>query len=341
MIFFCEGEYLAFPSPLWGESQGTHQKQPLCVRLRYDAKKNPAIYDCRPLRMNQHHHSHNICHGKGIIRENVTVAENTWRLALVADEKLPLIAPGQFVMLRLPNASDPLLGRPLAVYHTDDERQLEVVYVVVGKMTRRLSQLRAGAELEFWTPLGNGFLTGEEEGKIEHTIMVAGGIGQTPFFMLCGNAAHESTVCENMASKKKGHRKTLLYGARTANRLACVDDFKRTGTDVRIATDDGSAGYHGVATDLIELVYRPGETTQILGCGPMPMLRAAFDVAQRLELPCRVSLETPMSCGLGICFGCVVKYRNVPDDAESGDGGFDYKRTCVDGPVFDAYRLYW
>jgi dihydroorotate dehydrogenase electron transfer subunit len=84
---------------------------------------------------------------------------------------------------------------------------------------------------------------------------------------------------------------------------------------------------------LIEKVYNPGETTQLLCCGPSPMLRSAFYTAQKLGLPCLVSLETPMSCGLGICFGCVVPYRE--------NDTWDYRRTCIDGPVFDAYHLRW
>lgn len=259
----------------------------------------------------------NVKYGKGIVHENVKVADNTFRLTLIAEEKLPTIEPGQFVMLRLPKTSDPLLGRPLAVYRTDGDRCLEVVYIVVGTMTARLSQVALSSELEFWTPLGNGFPASDAK----HTIMVAGGIGQTPFLLL---------------SKKLTSRKTLLYGTMTANRLAGIEDFEQADVDIHIATNDGSKGYHGFVTDLIEQVYRPGESTRILCCGPHSMLQAAYCVARRLGLSCEVSLETPMSCGLGICFGCVVKYRNSLEDET-----FDYKRTCLDGPVFDAYRLYW
>jgi dihydroorotate dehydrogenase electron transfer subunit len=150
--------------------------------------------------------------------------------------------------------------------------------------------------------------------------MVAGGIGQTPFLMLA----------EQPASRKQ----TLLYGARSKNRIACIDDFQAAGIDVFIATDDGSEGKHGFVSDLIETVYRPQETTRILACGPQAMLKAVFRIAKKLELPCFVSLETVMSCGMGICFGCVVQYKENPDSAE-----WDYKRTCKEGPVFDAYKL--
>lgn len=259
--------------------------------------------------------------GSATVTENLCVAEETYRLTLQVAGTMPLIRSGQFVMLRLPHRADPLLGRPLAIYRVEDHSDgflLEVVYIVVGKMTARLAQVRTGESLDLWAPLGNGFPRFETE----HAIMVAGGIGQTPFFML----ADELTDC----------RRTLLYGARSKDRMACVDDFERILVDVHPATDDGSAGHHGLVTDLIEKVYRPGESTQILCCGPHPMLQAAFRVAQKLGLPCLVSLETPMGCGLGICFGCVISYRTRPEDAE-----WDYRRTCIDGPVFDAYRLCW
>ncbi|MDR0870472.1 MAG: dihydroorotate dehydrogenase electron transfer subunit [Planctomycetaceae bacterium] len=256
----------------------------------------------------------------GIIVQNERIAELTFRLALETEERLPLVNAGQFAMLRLPRRSDPLLGRPLAVYRCTEHR-LEVVYLVVGKMTERLAEQQNGNTLEFWLPLGNGF----PESTAEHTIMVAGGIGQTPFLMLA-----EKRDLQNPA------RYTLLYGARTKSRIACMDDFRRTGIDVRIATDDGSEGHHGFSTDLIERVYRPGESTRLLCCGPKPMLYVVFKIAEKLGLPCYVSLETPMSCGLGICYGCVVKYKDNPDTDE-----WDYRRTCKDGPVFNAYRLRW
>lgn len=261
----------------------------------------------------------NFYHGSAITLRNQCIAEETYRLVVEAENELPKIEPGQFVMLRLPNRTDPLLGRPLAVYKID-KNVLEVVYIVVGKMTARLAEVKPGDKLEFWTPLGNGF----PQVDVEHTIMVAGGIGQTPFLMLAENLCEKQAHC------------TLLYGARSVSRIACIEDFEHLGVDVHIATDDGSRGYHGRITDLIETVYQSGETTRILCCGPHPMLEAAFKIAQKYNLPCEVSLETPMGCGLGICFGCVVKYRNDTDD-----GGWDYRRTCVDGPVFDAYRLSW
>jgi len=261
------------------------------------------------------HSARNIKHTQGTVCRNERLADDTWRLTLRTDEPLPGVRAGQFVMLRLPNRSDPLLGRPLALYRAEPHR-IEVVYIIVGKMTHRLADVKPDDPLELWMPLGNGF----PDNKVQHTIIVAGGIGQTPFLMYCQN---------------RQERVSFLYGAQTASRITCMDDFRQQGIEPIIATDDGSEGHRGFVTDLIEKVYQPDESTQMFCCGPMPMLRSAFLKAQKLEIPCFVSLETPMSCGLGICFGCVVPYR------ESAASDWDYRRTCVDGPVFDAYKLLW
>ena len=259
------------------------------------------------------HSPRNLWHGQGTVLHNAPLTENILRLTICTPETLPVVCAGQFAMLRLPNRTDPLLGRPFAVYRAEPHC-VEIVYLAVGKMTRRLAEVKPDETLELWMPLGNGF----PDTEAQHTIIVAGGIGQTPFLLLCQN---------------QQERVSFLYGARTADRIACMDDFRQLGIEPIIATDDGSEGYHGFVTDLIEKVYQPGESAQLFCCGPLQMLRSAFLTAEKHGLPCYISLETPMSCGLGICFGCVVQYR------ESKHSDWDYRRTCVDGPVFDAYKL--
>ena len=265
------------------------------------------------------------------VHSNEHVAENTFRLRFVAPELIPRLQPGQFLMLRLANTDDPLLGRPLAVYRTDaTSGMVEVVYLVVGKMTERLARLSSGTPLQVWGPLGNGFALPE----CDHLVMVAGGIGQTPFYML----AEETLGLRRFAGCNRQAKKvSLLFGARNKNRLACLDEFRKLGVDVHIATEDGSEGTRGFVTELIASIIAQVALPRVViaCCGPHPMLYAAFQVAQSLgKLPCYASLESPMACGLGICFSCVVKYRDEhgePDDV----------RTCVEGPVFDAYRLTW
>jgi dihydroorotate dehydrogenase electron transfer subunit len=109
-----------------------------------------------------------------------------------------------------------------------------------------------------------------------------------------------------------------------------MEDFRKCGVQVRLSTDDGSAGHHGLVTELIgPAIAAEKGSCRIVCCGPEPMLDAVSKLAARLNVPCQVSLETPMACGIGICFSCVSKIR----DAESN---WDYRRTCVEGPIFDA-----
>ncbi|MGL6194951.1 MAG: dihydroorotate dehydrogenase electron transfer subunit [Thermoguttaceae bacterium] len=276
----------------------------------------------------------------GVVIDNTQVAEGTFHLRLTSDRLASNVKPGQFVMLRLPNRSDPLLGRPLAVYRASgsgaESGIIEVVYLVVGKMTSQLTEIGKNDKLEIWGPLGKGFdLEKYGNSGINTLVMVAGGIGQTPMLMLAERFKNPNAV--NTA--------VLLYGARNKGRFCCVDDFSKLGVKVELATEDGSAGHRGFVTDLIPQIcesamkQKPDSKIQVVCCGPHPMLRAAFESAKRLNLPCDVSLETPMACGLGICFTCVVKVKNEIAD-ENGDT-WDYIRTCVDGPVFDAYKLSW
>lgn len=117
--------------------------------------------------------------------------------------------------------------------------------------------------------------------------------------------------------------------------LAGVDDFRRLGVDVHVATDDGSQGHRGLVTELLEpILDRVERPHRIVCCGPEVMMEAVADIAARRGSPCQVSLETPMACGIGICFTCVARIRDAA-------GNWDYKRTCVEGPVFDAARIAW
>jgi dihydroorotate dehydrogenase electron transfer subunit len=268
-------------------------------------------------------------------------------------------------MLRLAGVNDPLIGRPLALYDTvtDSHGQpwaVDVVYLVKGKLTSRLWQMQPGQRMDVWGPLGNGFEgTGfrvqergdrkQESGVREqsdyhsplthspthHLIMVAGGIGQTPFLALAQEALGKKHYGDASRKTTRASRVTFCYGARTAEYLAGVDDFERLGIDVRIATDDGSRGHHGFVTDLLKqaLNEQHGEP-RIVCCGPEPMMAAVAKIAAAANVPCQVSLETPMACGIGICFTCVAKIKQP-------DGDWDWKRTCVEGPVFDAAAVEW
>jgi dihydroorotate dehydrogenase electron transfer subunit len=275
-----------------------------------------------------------LLHQKVPVLDNRLLAQNTYLIRLAASELARAILPGQFLMLRLCGGTDPLLGRPFALYDTvvnehGEHIGLDVVYLVVGKLTGLLAGLRSGDHLEVWGPLGNGFsdLTGSG-----HVGLVAGGIGQTPFL------AHARALLGKRGyggwpARPQCPRVSLFYGVRTAALAAGVEDFRAAGAEVHLASDDGSLGFHGYVTQLLDKHLQAGGMTHLVGCGPEPMLHALAGLAQRYDVPCQVSLETPMACGVGICFSCVTRVCTAD--------GWDYRRVCVEGPVFDARDVVW
>lgn len=279
------------------------------------------------------------CHETVTIVENVRLARDTYRVRLRCPTLARRIVPGQFLMLRLHGENDPLLGRPLALFDTVVENGepvgIDIGYLVVGKVTSRLARLMPGAKLDIWGPLGNGF----DPLPCDHLIMVAGGIGQTPFLALGREALGLRSYGDPPRQAAPARRVTLCYGARSAEYLAGVEEFRSLGLDVRLSTDDGSAGRRGFVTDVLREVLADSPATasrQIVCCGPEKMMEAVAHIAHETKIPCRLSLESPMACGIGICFSCVVKIR--VDDG-SGNDAWDYRRTCVEGPVFDAERI--
>jgi dihydroorotate dehydrogenase electron transfer subunit len=270
-------------------------------------------------------------HGAAPVIANHRLARDTYCIRFQAPELARSIRPGQFLMLRLPDTTDPLLGRPFALYDTVLDAQglavaVDVVYLVVGKITGLLARLGAGDTVEVWGPLGNGF---PEFAGLDHVGLVAGGIGQTPFLAYVRELLGERGYGDRLA-RRAVKRVSLYYGVRTAELAAGVDDFRAAGAAVHLATDDGSLGFRGFVTQLLETHERP---QHLIGCGPEPMMKALAALAQRWGTPCHLSLETPMACGAGICFSCVTRVRTTD--------GWDYRRVCFDGPVFDAACLVW
>ncbi len=277
------------------------------------------------------------CQARVRVIENVRLARDTYRIRFGCPEIARRIVPGQFLMIRLAGRDDPLLGRPIALYDTVHDVAgvpcaIDIVYLVLGKMTHRLVHYSAGDELEVWGPLGNGF----PPLATDHLIMVAGGIGQTPFYALGQEYFGRRQYGDPPRRVPRAKRVTLCYGVRTADLLAGVSDFGAAGIDVQLSSDDGTVGHHGLATDLLGRVLDQtrGADRLVVCCGPEPMMEAAADLCRLNETRCLVSLETPMACGIGICFSCVTKVRQHA-------GGWDWKRTCVEGPVFDAAQIVW
>ncbi len=280
--------------------------------------------------------------------QNERVALQTYRLRIAVPEIAQRILPGQFVMVRLAGLNDPMLGRAFALYDIIRDEAghtvaIDIVYLVHGKLTTALATRQPGDKVELWGPLGNGFSASVKEKKYDHLVCVAGGIGHTPFLAL-GKEALGKTSYGN-PTPICAPRITLCYGVRTEELLAGEKDFREAGFDARLASDDGTVGHHGFVTDLLRqtLDESTGQNVLVACCGPEPMMAAIARLCQERKTRCLVSLETPMACGVGICFSCVARVAQVGPDGETPDGKtqWDYKRTCVEGPIFDATKIVW
>ncbi|WP_250846971.1 dihydroorotate dehydrogenase electron transfer subunit [Aquisphaera insulae] len=272
--------------------------------------------------------------------ENVPIARDTYRLRLAEPSIASAIRPGQFLMVRPgpEGASDPLLGRPFALYDVVLDgagvpAAVDIVYLVIGRGTSALASRRPGERLSVWGPLGNGF--GPPPGGEGGVIFVAGGIGQTPFLALGRSWMGRQAYGGERTDPPLPASPVMLYGVRNAGLLAGVDDFRAAGITVEIATDDGSAGHHGFVTGLLGRRLERGEQpSRVIGCGPAPMLAALTRLTARYRVSCEVSLENHMACGFGACFSCVAPILQ-------SDGSTDLRRVCVEGPVFPAEAVDW
>ncbi len=218
----------------------------------------------------------------------------------------PAHRPGQFAMLSLDPRGlrlDPLLPRPMAVFRRKGT-SVEFRFQVVGRGTALLAGLPPGAEIGVLGPLGNGF-----EEPVGHPLLVGGGTGTASLYELA----------------QRGARTRVLLGGRSADSILGLAEFQALDVELQVATEDGSEGRRGLVTDLLDL--QPGD--EVFACGPTAMMRAVYERTRAAGVPCRVSLESRMACGFGICLGCAVPT----------DGGFRY--VCTHGPVFDAERLDW
>jgi dihydroorotate dehydrogenase electron transfer subunit len=248
-------------------------------------------------------------------------------------------APGQFLEIKVSNNYQPLLRRPFSV-HRLEKGALKILYKVVGQGTRLLSEKKAGDLLDVIGPLGNGFTYELRAKSQELPILVAGGMGVAPLMFLAEKLmqrkAHPSASLRMRPEQGRGtqsakRRATVLIGAKTKSELLCEKEFKKLGCEVKIATDDGTKGLKGFVSELLKqelstIDYRP---STIYACGPKPMLKAVSQVAQARHLPCQVSLEEHMACGLGVCLGCVVETKQ------------GRKLVCKDGPVFTGQDIFW
>ncbi|MFC1499239.1 dihydroorotate dehydrogenase electron transfer subunit [Verrucomicrobiota bacterium] len=226
--------------------------------------------------------------------------------------------PGQFMHLRIPRLADAVLRRPFSIYKVDG-KVITIFYKCVGKGTRTLKSVRPDEEISVMGPLGNGFPI---DLKGSFPVLIAGGYGVAPLSFLAARMPVKGIV---------------FIGGTSSEHVLCIEDFKSLGWDIRIATEDGSAGDKGVVTDILDSwleKLEDGVTPEFFACGPDGMLKATGERAIKNDCKAWLSLEKHMGCGVGACLACVHKIKK-------NDGSEAWGRVCKDGPVFEAREIVW
>lgn len=227
--------------------------------------------------------------------------------------------PGQFLMVRVSSDSRPLLRRPISLHDAENSR-LQIFFQVVGEGTNLLSLKRTGDILDLLGPLGNGFsLRPEFQGR--EIFCVGGGRGIAPLYFLARKL------------RLIGAHPVIFYGGRTAADLPIQGDLEKAGLETLVSTEDGSRGFRGLVTSLVEEELAKRQPAFLFACGPEAMMERLAEICQQEKLSGEFSLESIMGCGFGACWGCVKKIRRA--------GQTGYLKVCQDGPVFPLEEIVW
>lgn len=237
--------------------------------------------------------------------------EDIFKFTLEAKEIVDVAKPGQFIEIRVTDGLDPFLRRPISIYNMDKEKGiLEIIFRVQGKGTEILSRIKEGENIDIVGPLGYGVFKFE---GYKNIAILGGGIGVFPLYELAKQAKKEAKI-------------NTYLGFRNKEAVLLEEEFNKVSNKLVITTDDGSYKIHGFAIN--ELKKDIESIDCIFACGPLPLLKAVQNLAKEKNIPCQISLEEKMGCGLGVCLGCAV---------EVVAGG--YEHVCKQGPVFDSNKV--
>ncbi len=271
---------------------------------------------------------------------NERLTEDCWRMVLDAPKIADKINPGQFVMLKINQTNDPLFRRPFTVFRkiqiNQDTIGIEIVYRITGRGTKLMTSLKRGVELDIIGPLGRGFEWYRD--KNTH-VLVGGGTGSASLFMLGEEISR--------LKGKYGLEVNILLGAKTRKSVILEEEFKSLDGKMAVSTDDGSYGYHGLVTEMLEGVLDGGRILSdcaIYASGPDLMLKALGPICHQYGIPAQIAIERPMMCGIGACFVCVckvdknhvVKHRGLKTShIQFSSEQWGYAMVCKAGPVFN------
>jgi dihydroorotate dehydrogenase electron transfer subunit len=233
-----------------------------------------------------------------------------------APQIAPFVQPGQFAHIRILPLKDALLRRPFSIYQVNGET-FSILFKAVGRGTEILSRMKPGDELSVIVPLGHGFTLPKPEG--ETPLLVAGGYGMAALYLLAQRAPQKGVA---------------FVGGKRRVDILCENEFRELGWDVRVTTEDGSVGEKGLVTQPLQAeLKRDTARRKLFACGPTAMLKAVGKIAEEFNVPAELSMDEHMCCGVGVCLTCVIPVKT--------DDGWEYQRSCTEGPVFDSRQVVW
>lgn len=241
------------------------------------------------------------------------ISKDIFKFEVSSQEICDLAKPGQFLEIKCSKGLDPFLRRPISIYNVNKEKgTLEFIFQVKGRGTQILSEEKPGDDIDLIGPLGYGSFNYE---GLKNIAIIGGGIGTFPLYELAKNACKNANV-------------TIYLGFRSKDFVVLEEEFKKVCNKLVITTDDGSYAQKGFAIDVLKEDNKKENFDMIFACGPLPMLKAVRNYTIEEDVPCQISLEERMGCGVGACLGCAVKVI-------SGDEP-RYGQVCKEGPVFNA-----
>lgn len=251
--------------------------------------------------------------GKFQIIKKSVIAKEIYCFEILCPEVAEVAVPGQFVHIR---ANGFTLRRPVSICEINKSKgTLKIVFEVRGEGTAEIAKLNVDSLIDMLAPLGHGFTLNPEFKKV---VLIGGGIGTPPMLPL---------------AQYYGNKAAVITGFRSADAVILQNEFKASGAETILCTDDGTMGIKGFVTSPLEDTLKNGGVDAVYACGPMPMLKAVSELAEKYGAYCEISLEERMGCGIGACLVCACKTKKNDEEY--------FAHVCKEGPVFKAEEVVW